>query len=45
MDGEIKINNLSRLLMKDKDEKLWIAVLKRKRNKRGELFVKFRVYK
>ena len=45
MDDEIKIDNLRHLLMKDRDKKLWIVVIQRGRNKWGELYVKFRVYK
>ena len=45
MDDKIKIVNLRHLLMKDIDEKLWIAVIQGGRNKSGELYVKFRVYK
>ena len=45
VDDEIKIDILRHLLMKDIDKKLWIVVIQRGRNKWGELYVKFRVYK
>lgn len=45
LDGKIKIDNLRHLLTKDINEKLWTVVMQRGRNKRGELYVKFRVYK
>ena len=43
MKDEIKINNMRHLLIKEIDEKFWILVLRRGGNKRGELFVKFKV--
>ena len=45
VDDETKIDNLRHLSMKDTNEKLWIAVIQSRRNKWGELYVKFRVYK
>ena len=43
MNDEITTNNMRHLLIKEIDEKFWILVLRRGGNKRGELFVKFKV--
>ena len=45
VDDEIKIDILRHLSMKDIGEKLWVSVIQRERNKWGELYVKFRIYK
>ena len=45
VDDEIKTANLRHLSMEDIYKKLWTVIIQRGRNKWGELYVKFRVYK
>ena len=45
VDDEIKTANLRHLSMEDIYKKLWTVIIQRGRNKWGELYIKFRVYK